>query len=107
MAFLQMIIRDRRAEVMDVMKADVARKPLQYFRQLVEGTSFERSSAVIPVRTAFPMNIFELMLHVKQPHTRRPGNSHDNQVKDQISFPAQREAESHSNQEYREVRPGD
>src|SRR6185369_15155536 len=41
MAFLQMIVRNRRAEVMDVMKADVAGKPLQDFRQLVEGASLE------------------------------------------------------------------
>src|SRR5712664_657252 len=107
MAFLEMIVRDRRAEVMYVMKADVPRKPLQYFRQLIERTSLERSSAVIPIRTAFPMNIFELMLHVKQPHTRRTGNSQDNRLKHKISFPTQREAEPHSNHEDCKVRPGD
>ena len=107
MAFLEMIIRDRRAQVMYVMKADVARKPLQNFRQLVEGTSLERSIAIIPISAALPMNIFELVLHVKQPHASRAGNSYDNHVKRKISFPSQREAESHSNQEYCKVRPGD
>src|SRR6266853_1670873 len=98
MALLQMIVRDCRAEVMYVMKTDVPRKPLQNFRQLIERTSLERSSAVIPISTAFPMNIFELMLHVKQPHTRRASNSQDNRVKHKISFPTQREAEAYSNQ---------
>ena len=106
MAFLQMIVRDRRAQVMDMMKADVPRKPLQYFRQLVERTSLERSSAVIPISTALPMNIFELVLHVKQPHACRPGNSDYNHVKRKISFLSQREAESHPNHEYCKVRPG-
>src|SRR5690348_736075 len=104
MAFLQMIIRDCRAEVMDVMKTDVARKPLQNFRQLIERTSLERRSAVIPIRTAFPMNIFELVLNVKQPHSRRAGNSDDNDVKCKISFPPQREAETDSDEKYCKVR---
>ena len=102
-AFLEVIVRDRRAQVMDVMKADVAGKPLQYFRQLVEGASLERSRAVIPIRTAFPMNVFELVLDVKEPHARRAGYADGNDLKDKISFPAEREAESNADEEYREV----
>ena len=35
-AFLQVIIRNARAEMMNVMKADIAGKPLQDSRQLIE-----------------------------------------------------------------------
>src|SRR6266404_2532821 len=61
MTLLQMIIRDARAQVMNVVKADVARKPLQHFRQLVKGASFQRRLAVVPAGAALPMSVFELV----------------------------------------------
>jgi len=101
--FLEVIVRNRRAQVMDVMKADVAGKPLQDFWQLVEGASLERSRAVIPIGAAFPMNVFELVLDVKEPHARRASNADGNDLKDKISFPAERKAESNADEEYPEV----
>src|SRR5208283_4140822 len=42
-ALFQVIIRYPRAEMMDVMKPDVAREPLQYLGQFVERTALQRS----------------------------------------------------------------
>src|ERR1043165_5094981 len=103
MAFLEVIVRNRRAQVMDVMKADVAGEPLQDFRQFVEGASLERSRAVIPIGAAVPMKVFEWVLDVKEPHARRAGHADGYDVKDKISFPAEGEAECNANEEYPEV----
>src|SRR5882672_145611 len=73
-ALLQVIIRNPRAEMMNVMKPDVARKPLQHLGQFVERTALQRRPGVIPVVATFPVNVLELMLHVKQPHACRAGH---------------------------------
>ena len=70
-ALFQMIIRDAWAEMVNVVEADVAGKPLQYLGQFVERAAFERRCGVIPIPAAFPIDTLKLMLHVKKPHARR------------------------------------
>ena len=67
MAFFEVIIGNSRAEMMDVVKADVAREPLQYLRQFVERTALQRRSRVVPFIAAFPVHSLELMLDIEQP----------------------------------------
>src|ERR1022692_3869742 len=85
-AFLQMVIRNARAEMMNVMKADVAGKPLQHFWQFVKRTAFQRRRGIIPLAAAFPKGALELMLPVKQPPPRRAGHHQDRQLNDEISL---------------------
>ena len=76
MASLQMIVRNAGTQVMNMMKADIAGKPLEHLRQLVKGTAAQRSHAVIPFVAALPMDFFELVLDIKQPHSGGTGH-HD------------------------------
>ena len=64
-AFLQMVVGNGRAQMMDMMKADIARKPLQDSGQLVERAPVQRSLRVIPPVAALPVRAFKLMLYVK------------------------------------------
>jgi len=98
MAFLEVIIRNGRAEVVDVVKADVAGKPLEDFRQFIERAALERGSAVIPISAAFPVDVFELVLDVKQPNASGSGDGNDNELKRQVSLPAKREAQGRANE---------
>src|ERR1700690_1984750 len=84
MAFLQIVIRNARAQMMDVMETDVAGKPLQDARQFVEGTAFQSGGNVAPVFPAFPINIFKLMLDIKHPHARATSYHDDDQLDQQI-----------------------
>ena len=47
-ALLQMIIRNPRAQMMNVMKPNVPRQPLQHLGQFVERTALQRCCGVIP-----------------------------------------------------------
>ena len=67
MATLEIIIRNARAQMMNMVETDVAGKPLQNLRQLVERATLQSGSREIPLVTALPVNPLELMLHVKQP----------------------------------------
>src|SRR2546429_745533 len=48
-ASLEIVIRNSRAQMMDVVVADVAGEPLQHLRQFVEGAAFQGRRSVIPL----------------------------------------------------------
>src|SRR5579872_5689091 len=48
-AFLQIVIGNPRAQMMDVMKSDVAGKPLQHAGQFVKRTALQRCRRIIPI----------------------------------------------------------
>jgi hypothetical protein len=50
----QPVVRHPRIEVVDMVKSDVARKPLQYPRQAQEGRTIQRRSGGIPFRLPAP-----------------------------------------------------
>lgn len=68
MTVLEMIIRDARTQVMNMMKANITGKPLQNLRELIEGTALQRRAGVVPFFTPHPVRILKLMLHVEEPH---------------------------------------
>src|SRR2546423_606046 len=68
-ALLQVVIGNARAQMVNVMKANVAREPLEHFRQFVERAAMQRRGRIVPVPAAFPIDILELMLHIKQPYS--------------------------------------
>jgi len=77
---LEVVVRNPGAQVVDVMKSNVARQPLEEPGQLVERTSLERRRGVVPVIAAFPVGVVELMLHVEEPHARRTTYHQDGQL---------------------------
>ena len=86
MAFLEMIIRDACAEMMNVMKPDIAGEPLQDFRKFIEGTALKRCGEVIPLAPALPVNPLELVLDVEQPHSDGSRHGHDSQLEEEVFF---------------------
>ena len=58
--------------MMNVMKADVAAEPSQYSGEIVKGTPFESRLKKIPLLVTDPINSFELMLDVEEPHAEGP-----------------------------------
>src|ERR1700722_11865399 len=87
-ASLQVVIGNARTQMMDVMKTDIARKPLQNLGQFIKGTALQRGRRKAPVLAALPIDTFKLVLHIKQPHPRAAGRHENNQLNQQISFPA-------------------
>jgi len=74
---LQIIIGDTGAEVMDVVKPNIAREPLESLGQTIERTALEGGNCVIPCFTALPVRPVELMLNVEHPDTNCPGHRRD------------------------------
>src|SRR5688500_11417006 len=98
---LQVVVGNARAQVVDVMKADVARQPLQHLRQLVVGAAAQCGRRVVPVVAAFPINAIELMLHVEQPESDAAGDRHRDRLHEQIGHDTEDPAEQpHSNEEH-------
>jgi hypothetical protein len=64
-AFLKMVIGDTRAQVVDMVKADVAGKPLEKPGQLVIRAPLKRRPLVVPLTAAFPVDAFELVLDIE------------------------------------------
>ena len=105
--FLQVVIWNPGAQMVDVMKADVAGEPLQYLRQFVKRASLQRSRCVIPFATAFPIDSLELMLHVEQPHPCRPGRHEHRQLNDQVRLEPENPEQPDRDRPDREICPID
>jgi len=65
MASFEIVIGNPRAQMVNVMKPDVAREPLQNPWKLVERTALQRRLCVIPFFTPLPINPFKLVLHIE------------------------------------------
>src|SRR5580704_11203228 len=83
-ALLQIVIWNARTQVMNVVKPDVAGKPLQDPRQFVERTALECRCRKTPIVTPLPINIFKLMLDVEEPDPRATGNHQDDQLNQKV-----------------------
>ena len=104
-ASLQVVIRDARAEVMNVMKADIPRKPLKYFGKFVKGASFKRCLCVIPIITSFPVDTIKLVLHIEQPNTGRTGNTDNDKLQEKISLKSKDKTHDRTHGENGEIHP--
>ena len=76
-AALEVVVRNLRAEMMQVVIADVPREPLENAREFVERTPLQCRRRVVPVLSPLPIGVLELVLHVKQPDAGRRGEQHD------------------------------
>ena len=86
-AFGQVVIGDLGAQVMDVMKTDVAREPLQEKRQLVKGTALQARLYKFPAFVPIPVGRVEIVLDVKEPDPNRGADYQDWQLYHEIRFP--------------------
>ncbi len=82
-ALREPVIGDRRAQVMDMVKADVAGEPVQNSRQRIHRAALQRDRHVIASIAALPVDPVELVLDVEQPDTggARDGEGGDQQQK--------------------------
>src|SRR5215510_14946790 len=94
---LQLVVRNFRTEMVDVMESDVAAEPLQHARQLVIRTAQQRRRRVIPLAAVAPVGLLILMLDVEKPYSRGAGDDHnrglDHQQRLQPHCPPQRAVE--------------
>lgn len=70
--FIQTVVRYARAEMMNVMEADVAAEELKDFRKFVVRTPLQCGFEEIPLFVMLPVRIIELVLHVKEPQSEHP-----------------------------------
>jgi len=75
----QRIIRYSRAEMVDVMKADVAAEPPEDFRKPIERTSLEGRIEEAPLMMSRPIDSPVLMLNVEKPKAGSAGNPYRRQ----------------------------
>ena len=71
---LEVVVRDARVQVVDVVQADVPGEELQRLRQVQVGAALERRLGVAPVLGTLPVDVLELVLHVEQPDAGRPAS---------------------------------
>ena len=67
MNFFQEVVRYPWTKMMNMVKTDIARKPLQNARQLVIGAAINGRSHILPFVIMLVIRIFELMLNIEQP----------------------------------------
>ena len=57
--------------MVNMMKPDIPRKPLENLRQLIEGTALESCFCIIPFSAPLPVHILKLVLNIEEPNTNR------------------------------------
>src|SRR5689334_6009348 len=87
-ALLQTVVGNAGAHMMNVMKTDVARYPLQQLRQLVIRSPFHSNPPGIPLIMARPVYPLELMLNVEQPESQRRSQNQNRKLGQKISLEA-------------------
>ena len=65
MAGLEVVVGNAGTQMVDVMNTDVAGEPLEDLWQFVEGAALEGGGGVVPVFTALPIDVLELVLDIK------------------------------------------
>ena len=106
-AFGQVVIGDLRAQVMDVMKTDVAREPLQDERQLIEGTALQPRLHKFPAFVPIPVGRVEVVLHVEKPDPDRGADHQDWQLYHEICLPPDQPARQGDRNHQRKISPPD
>src|SRR6266581_7749429 len=104
-AALQVVVWDARTQMVNVMEPDVAREPLQDPGQFVKGAPLEGRFREAPFLAPLPVHSFELMLHVEQPETHRPGDRHHGKLNQHVGFEADGQAHHDCDRKERSIRP--
>lgn len=105
--FLQAVIGDHATEMVEMVKADIAGKPLEDFRQIIIGAAEHGGTVEIPILTVIPSGIIELMLDKEHP-AANPGRDADHrQIGQQKGFKADQGDESPVDDQEHEIKPHD
>ena len=107
MAALQVVVGNARAQVVDVVEADVAREPLQDFGQLVVGAAPQRRRREIPLIAAFPMHLLELVLHIKHPDAGPARDRDHHELNQKVGLEAKEQSHRQHQAEDCQVHPVD
>jgi len=102
-AFFEEVIRDPRAQMMDMMETDVSAEPLEDPRQGVVGASPGRLFEIGPVRVAIPLNPFILVLNVEHPQSGDAGDGDDRQLNEHEGLETDCEMSEHEDSQKRQV----
>lgn len=89
---LQVVVGNSGTQVMNMVKADAAGKPLQHAGEFVERAAVERRRGVVPLAVALPVHSLKLVLHVKEPHPRRARHHQHRRLKNDIGLPPKHHA---------------
>ena len=84
----QVVVGNFWAEVVDMVKSNIAGKPLQQLRELHKGTPLHCHGLVIPLFLPGPDHIFILVLYIKEPYTGYCTNIDDGQLDQQKEIQA-------------------
>ena len=82
-AALQVVVWNTRVEVVDVVVADVSRKPLENPWEVVVAAPGHGGGRVVPILTGGPIRVLELVLDVEQPETKERSDGHHGQLNDE------------------------
>src|SRR5262245_2614197 len=85
-ALLQRVVRDARAEMVNMVQPDIAGEPLQHFRQLEVGAAAQRGGGIIPVAMALPVSTLELVLDVEHPDPAQARYKGNRQLDHEVSL---------------------
>lgn len=88
-AALEIVVRNSRTQVVDMMIADVSCEPLQDLRQTIKRATLQRSSQKVPLFAPFPIGAVELMLDVKEPHPQPARNHGGEKLYDDVFLDAE------------------
>ena len=80
MAFLETVVGNTGAQVVDVVETDIAGEPLENFGKFVERAPFEGCRCEVPLTFTGPVNILELVLHIEHPDACGGGDQADTEL---------------------------
>ena len=93
MRLLQVVIRNLRAQMVNVMEADVTRDPLQNLREFVIRAAFYGCIDITPLFIMLVVRFFELMLYIEQPNAKHSRHHEDRSLNEQEGLPSDRPAQ--------------
>ena len=70
--------------MVDMVIANISGEPLKNPRELIERAALKGSRRKVPIAAAFPVNTFELVLHVKQPDSSTARDTDHKQLHEEI-----------------------
>ena len=103
MAALEVVVRNPGTQVVDMVKPDIAREPLQDLWQAQERAALERGDGVVPVLGALPVGVLILVLHIKQPYAASAGAEHDRALQDEVGHEPENGAHHADHRKKRDV----
>ena len=85
--FLKFVIRDSRAQMMDMMETNIPCEPLQHFGKFIEGAAIHTGVEELPFRVTFPIRGVKIMLDIEEPDARAAGDEQDRYFDQKESCP--------------------